>query len=68
MQEWNGGAVHDNGAGAALGQAAAEFRATQTKIVAQRVEQHAVGRRVYHVITTINIDRDPDCWSLVGPC
>jgi hypothetical protein len=39
----NGVAVNEDGAGAALPQAAAEFRAAQPEIVAQDVEKRRVG-------------------------
>ena len=62
----DGIAVHDDGAGAALGQPAAEFRATQAKIVAQRVKQHAVGWCIDHMIMTIHVDRDLVASRLLG--
>src|SRR6185437_15638902 len=53
-----GRAVHDNGAVHACGQAAAEFRPMQFEVVAQRVQQHAVGRRIDHMILAVDIDGD----------
>ena len=53
----NGVAVHDDGASTALGQAAAEFRAIEFKIVTQSVEQGHVGLCVDGLILTVYLQR-----------
>ena len=60
MQERIGLAVHDDRAGAALAQAAAEFGAAEFEIVAQHVQQRSGGIYVYRLAPTVNFQGEDD--------
>jgi len=53
-----GAAIHQNGAGTALAQAAAEFGAAQPKLVAEHIEERSCGVDVHAVDASVDLDRD----------
>lgn len=50
--------VQKDGAGTALRQSASEFRTAQAEVIAQRIEQHAVGLYLDGVIRAVHVQAD----------